>query len=78
MSIRDKIWLKLDFLSVPKVSVYVCACGVGVYVCGCGCVCVWVSSEVGQRHIFSAVIIYIMDLKKNPACLLISINLKCF
>ena len=43
--------------------VWVCMCvGVGVYVCGC--TCVWVSGEVGQRHIFSAVIIYIMDLKK--------------
>ena len=42
MSIREKIMLKLDFLSVPKVGVYVCGCGVGVYVWVCICVGVYV------------------------------------
>ena len=35
-----------------------CVC-VGVYMCGC--ICVWVSGEVGLRHMFSAVIICIID-----------------
>ena len=53
---------------------------VGMDVCGCGCMWVWMClGELGERDIFSDMIICITDIYIfNTACLFIIISLSAF